>query len=88
METKWTRGDLREQAHRMSMDQAKKLFEPGMRVEWTVSTIRYSGGKPRIVPVTHQGWVNKVGDIVEVRIANGDYRYVHVLDLRVMEESK
>jgi hypothetical protein len=33
-----------------------------------------------------RGYVNKVGDIVEVRMLNGDFRYVHVLDLRVAEE--
>ena len=87
-ETKWTPNDLREQKHRGNMEQAKKLFAPGMLVEWTVSTAKYSGGKARFVPVVHQGRVNKVADIVEIRLANGDYRYVHVLDLRVAEEGK
>lgn len=84
-ETKWTPGDLREQARRTSMDACKKLFAPNMLVQWVQVEARYGGIQDMgAEEVTYRGRVNRVGDVCEIRLSNGDYRYIHVLDLRVV----
>jgi hypothetical protein len=77
--------EKQEREYYASFAAAKEKFRPGMWVEWTMHVADYSNGMA-FKDVILRGYVNKVGDIVEVRMLNGDFRYVHVLDLRVAEE--